>query len=370
MYPGSAAAACILVLIGGVVLSGCIQPTSIAGDQGINSSPTVLLLYSTAGSMPQLLNTDKIDGFFVWQPYVAMAQQGGMGKAIAYSEELPLDDTWSDTPCCVLVMSESFLEERPEIAAMVSSLTAAGIRYAVEKPDMAEEIAGRWIFGTDKILIAGTYLDPCAIERESFPTLHFTAGNASTDAGTGDREFSYNDEAAGEGVPVVRIGYLSTDHAAPLFALARDPEYFQDSCNLSLVPVDSGEPRPNLCALVAGGATVAHVELVAGQSGGGLMTQMGQHVIDAAFVGLTPATQQIGYGNPARIVMPLHTGGSALVVDDSAPCGNWTEFTGWARERSKAGRPLIIATVQSSIQEAMIRAALKGEGFFVKLHGV
>ncbi|GAB6284715.1 MAG: hypothetical protein STSR0009_09150 [Methanoregula sp.] len=39
--------------------------------------------------MPQLLNTDQIDGFFVWQPYVAMAREGGMGKILTYSEDLP-----------------------------------------------------------------------------------------------------------------------------------------------------------------------------------------------------------------------------------------------------------------------------------------
>ncbi|MCX6689308.1 MAG: ABC transporter substrate-binding protein, partial [Methanoregula sp.] len=140
---------------------------------------TVYILYSTAGSMPQLLNTGQVDAFFVWQPYVAMANQGGIGKAIVYSEDLPPNHLWADTPCCVLVMADRFIEQEPAQARMVSMLTTAAIQYIHDYPEKSEVITSNWLFGSGGyVLIAGEYLDPLHIETESFPTLRFT--NVST----------------------------------------------------------------------------------------------------------------------------------------------------------------------------------------------
>jgi len=353
--------------------------------------PTVYILYSTAGSMPQLLNTDQIDAFFVWQPYVAMANEGGMGKIITYSENLPPDHYWADKPCCVLVMSDKFIKQEPELARMISLLTTAGIQYVNDYPDTAEQITAGWLFGSGDLLVAGTHLNPLTVEQESFPTLHFI--NVSSTLQSYNSTRKPHQTLAGSGffmpvtpaplttiredtrasptheLPLIRFGYLSSDHHAPLFVLAMDSEYFLDNYGLALVPVNPGDKRPNLFNLVSDNTTVAEVQLVPGQSGGGLMTIMGQGVIDAAYLGSTPANLQIQLGNPSQVIEPLHTGGSALVAADTAPCNNWNNFTAWARTRSAAGRPLVVATVQSSIQEDMIWTALKSEGFEVRLYG-
>ena len=353
--------------------------------------PTVDLLYSTAGSMPQLLNTDQIDGFFVWQPYVAMAREGGMGKILTYSEDLPPNHYWANQPCCVLVMSNRFIGQYPEQARMLSLLTTAGIQYVNDYPNQSEQYTAGWLFGSGKLLIAGKYLDPLTIEHESFPTLHFV--NESTTLQSYNRSLKHNQTVAVPGftitgtspplaparvgtqvssqggLPLIRFGYLSSDHDAPLFVLAADPDYFHDHYGLALFAVNPGDERPTLFNLVSGNTTVAKVQLIPGQSGGGLMTIMGQGAIDVAYVGSAPANLQIGFGNPAQVIQPLHTGGSALVVANTSPCNDWHDFTALARIRSSEGEPLVIATVQSSIQETMIREALKTEGFEVRLYG-
>ena len=386
----------ILVIIGSCTALAFIIAFFLVPGVGIlpvtSQKPTVYLLYSTAGSMPQLLNTDQVDAFFVWQPYVAMANQGGIGKAIVYSEDLPPNHLWADTPCCVLVMADRFIEQEPAQARMISILTTAAIQYIHDYPEKSEVITSNWLFGSSGyVLIAGKYLDPLHIEAEAFPTLRFTnvstAGNSSnlgvltphtlphtgivmpgspTGLAASGKDVKSSEKQV---LPLIRFGYLSTDHHAPLFVLAKDPAYFQDHYGLALVPVSSGEERPNQLNLLSGNETVAQVQLVPGQSGGGLMTNMGQGAIDVAYLGSVPAKLQITLGNPAQVIQPLHTGGSALVVSNNTPVSDWNGFAAWASTRSDAKKPLVVATVQSSIQETMIRDALQTEGFEVRLYG-
>jgi ABC-type nitrate/sulfonate/bicarbonate transport system substrate-binding protein len=385
----------IPVIIGGCTALAFIIAFFLVPGAGIlpvtSQKPTVYILYSTAGSMPQLLNTGQVDAFFDWQPYVAMSDQGKLGKIITYSEGLPPDHYWADKPCCVFVMSDKFVRQEPELARILSLLTAAGIQYINNNEDKAEQITANWIFGSGNLLIAGIYLDPMEVEQESFPTLHFV--NKSSLLQQYNETRKQNQTSTGQDIfipgtpvpltmhgegnlaspekahPLIRFGYLSTDHHAPLFVLASDPDYFLDKYGFALVPVNPGDKRPNQFNLISGNKTVAQVQLIIGQSGGGLMTNMGQGVIDAAYVGSIPAQNQIGFGNPAHVIEPLHTGGSALVAGNSAPCTDWNDFTAWATTRSAAGKPLIVATVQSSIQEDMITTALESEGFEVRLYG-
>jgi ABC-type nitrate/sulfonate/bicarbonate transport system substrate-binding protein len=120
---------------------------------------------------------------------------------------------------------------------------------------------------------------------------------------------------------------------------------------------------------MAGEEELAGINLVPGQSGGGLMTTIGQKALDGAYLGSVPAELQIGLGNPSSIIQSINSGGTGLVVSPRAPCDDWNTFIGWAEARSLQGRPLVIATVQSSIQEEMIRSALAYENITVKLYG-
>jgi hypothetical protein len=99
------------------------------------------------------------------------------------------------------------------------------------------------------------------------------------------------------------------------------------------------------------------------------MTTIGQNALDGAYVGSFPAELQIALGNPALIIQSVNTGGSGLVVANSSPLRDWDDFVRWAKIRSAAGKPVVIATVQSSIQEDMVREACAYENITVILYG-
>jgi hypothetical protein len=99
------------------------------------------------------------------------------------------------------------------------------------------------------------------------------------------------------------------------------------------------------------------------------MTTIGQEALDGAYVGSIPAEMQIALGNPSSIIQSINTGGSGLVVGTQNPTRDWMGFTRWVKDRSAAGRPVVVATVQSSIQEDMLREALAYENISVKFYG-
>ncbi|HQA80355.1 MAG TPA: hypothetical protein PLV96_06120, partial [Methanoregulaceae archaeon] len=98
-------------------------------------------------------------------------------------------------------------------------------------------------------------------------------------------------------------------------------------------------------------------------------TTIGQKALEGAYVGSVPAELQIALGNPSVIIQSINTGGSGLVVSSSASLKDWDDFVVWTKARSMAGRPVIIATVQSSIQEEMVREACAYENITVMFYG-
>jgi len=170
--------------------------------------------------------------------------------------------------------------------------------------------------------------------------------------------------------PTFNIGYLpSSDNFAPLYVMVRNSSYFCNRYGFCLVPDDPDATRPVACTLYVNGTPAAYVNLIPGQSGGGLMTTVGQKALEGTYVGSVPAELQIGLGNPSSFIQSINTGGSGLVVGNGTPCRDWPGFVSWAKSRSAAGRPVVLATVQSSIQEDMVREALAYENISVTLYG-
>jgi hypothetical protein len=172
-------------------------------------------------------------------------------------------------------------------------------------------------------------------------------------------------------IPTLNLGYLpSCDNFAPLYVMVEDSKYFCDQYGFCLVPDDPESSRPVRCTLLVQGVPAAHINLIPGQSGGGLMTTIGQKSLEGAYVGSVPAELQIALGNPSSIIQSINTGGSGLVVDDENPSWDWNSFIQWVKNcNDEKRKPVVIATVQSSIQEDMIREALAYENIPVKLYG-
>ncbi|HWQ65588.1 MAG TPA: ABC transporter substrate-binding protein [Methanospirillum sp.] len=365
--------AVVLIIIIGIALP--LYPSHL-DESNSTFQPEVRLLYTSSGTVLQLLDSEQIDGFLIWEPVPQIAVLGDVGKIIATDADLPPDHSWAEEPCCVLVIHKDLIKQHPDLAAALSALTSAGIEYITKERESAVHESAAWLYGEQKIIIGDATLDPVSIETASFQEFQFISGeNASAREDSkspiilkglailnGSLPFSSQEDLI-----QIDFGYLPTDHHAPLFVLLNRWQYFQDRYDIALIPTDTGSKRHTEASLVVGGHILAKVRLLPGQNGGGLMTGIGQGVIDAAYVGSVPAQYQIDLGNPACIVQPIHTGGSAIVVGTKAPCNDWRSCILWAQKRSAEGNPLVIATVQTSIQEKMLRGACKAEGVEVRL---
>jgi ABC-type nitrate/sulfonate/bicarbonate transport systems, periplasmic components len=362
-----------------------------------HKTPEVYLLYASSGSLPQLLNTGQIDAFLIWEPIVSNSELSGIGKRIAVPADLPPPGKWNNAAINVMILRKDTIAEYPDATSLLSALTIAAINRTQEDPALAENISAAWVFGNAPILTPVGSLEPLTVEQHSFENMEFTATAVPVESGVvasvaaSVPGASYNmknmvDESVAERglaflngsavpaipekVPTISLGYLpSSDNYAPVYVMVKDSQYFCDRYNFCLVPDTPSASRPVSCTLLYNNSPVAHVKLIPGQSGGGIMTTIGQEALQGGYLGSVPAELEMSLGNPTVIVQSINTGGSGLVVSPTAPCNNWQEFVAWAKARSAAGKPVVIATVQSSIQEDMVREACSYENITVKFYG-
>jgi hypothetical protein len=384
--------ACVIVIIAVLFLALYVPPGSgKAGTEG-----EVYLVYTSTGSMAQLLDSGQIDAFIVWESVVSTATMSGSGKMVANTAAIPPPGEWSDAACCVFVLRNDTIEQNPEVVALLSALTTAAVDRVNEDPSLAENITARWVYGTKPILTMNGSLEPDAVEEHAFKNINFTSSvnppvitNVAVEndgtVTTSTVAFAMNPTVAAKGrqylnkslplpaidnVPTISLGYLPTsDHTAPLYVMVEDSDYFCEQYGFCLVPNNAQQSRPGECTLLVNGTKAADVNLVPGSSGGGIMTTIGQKALDGAYIGSVPVELQINLGNPSSMIQSINAGGTGLIVGDEAPCSDWNSFVGWAKTRSNEGKPLIIATVQSSIQEEMIRNAMSYENMSVIMYG-
>ena len=95
--------------------------------------------------MPSALASGQIDGYCVAEPFGAMGVSLGAGKVLFSSEEL-----WKDSLCCGLVLTDKFIDERPEDAkSFVEKYKEAG--NSLDK-ETAKETAKKYLSQTDEVL--------------------------------------------------------------------------------------------------------------------------------------------------------------------------------------------------------------------------
>ncbi len=95
--------------------------------------------------MPSALASGQIDGYCVAEPFGAMGVSLGAGKVLFSSEEL-----WEDSLCCGLVLTDKFIDERPDDAkSFVENYKKAGNNLDKEK---AKETAKKYFSQTDEVL--------------------------------------------------------------------------------------------------------------------------------------------------------------------------------------------------------------------------
>nr|MBQ3915350.1 ABC transporter substrate-binding protein [Ruminococcus sp.] len=95
--------------------------------------------------MPSALASGQIDGYCVAEPFGAMGVSLGVGKVLFTSEEL-----WEDSICCGLVLTDSFIESRPDDAkAFVEGYKSAG--NSLDK-ESALAVAKKYMSQSDDVL--------------------------------------------------------------------------------------------------------------------------------------------------------------------------------------------------------------------------
>lgn len=389
------AVAVVAIVCAAVAVSGCIDNKS--GDAKVE------LLYSGAGSMPGLLSTGQVDGYIIWQPFVAVADVSGIGKVVSYSEDLPPAGTWTDHTCCVFGANSKAIENK-ELSTSLTALMTLANKYINDNPEKAALLTADWLFANQKMNYGDVSVSSEDVMRASIPTIKFSSDVtdkwkksnydfvlsqrelgivksklASTDeAATNDLlyEFSIYESAVKQieegkfATPAkssaVSIGYLPSDHDAPLFVLIKDWTYFKDNYNCYLKPTEEKAGKISNAELYINGEKVCDVKLVEGSAGPALMTLLQQNQIQYAVAGTPPfvtAIDQSSGENTLKILSPIMMNGSGLVVSNGSPAKDWNSFIEWVKARSAEGKNVVIADPQlGSIQDVQIKAALESSG--------
>ena len=390
--------------------AGCTQPAVTSSGTTITapvstmpSSGTVGILYTQGvGPMPGLLATNQVDGYIAWQPVVEAGVESGIGQVASYSKDLPPSGTWSDHPQNVFVVRQDFYNNNPDFVNAFSALDLASSQYITDHPQESADIVADWLAGKQNFTYGNISVSSVTVVNNSLPTIRFTntpsdawKGNmndfvqAQIDLGSlngylkngsvGDKEsLLYNFTPyrnaqviiASKNVttpPVVKdpvtVGYLmAVDHSA-LFVAVKDYQYFNDTYGIELKPQDPTKAKPDVADFIVNGQEIAVVHLVSASAGPALMQLAATNGIQMSYVGVPPAIAAIDQGIPIKITYPIDNLGTGLVVTNGAPAHDWQSFAAWAKKRSDAGKPLVIAAPgKGSIQDVMLRTALKDSG--------
>ena len=388
--------AAALLCLAVVFSAGCI-------DNG-GSGDKVEILYAGVGNMPQLLESGAVDAAIAWQPFVAVMEEGQIGKVISYSEDLPPAGKWEGHTCCVFG-ANSYALANPEIAADMTALMILGNEYITANPEKSAVLIADWLFANQDLTYGGVTVNSVDVMEASIPTIKFSGevtdawiesnedfvqsqrdlglvtgklANTNTEETKG-LLFDFGPYEAAQGivesgkflepstsVKEISVGYLASDHDGPLFVLLKDWKFFKDNYNTYLKPVSEKVGKIDKAELYINGKKVCDVKLIEGSAGPQLMTLLQQNQIQYAVAGTPPFVSAVDKSTSAvdiKILAPIMMNGSGLVVSDEAPADDWNSFIAWVKERSAEGKPVVIADPQlGSIQDVLLKAALDSAG--------
>jgi NitT/TauT family transport system substrate-binding protein len=388
-----------------VLTAGCVQP---AGTPAPTTQTNVGILYSKGvGPMPMLLATKQIDGYIAWQPFVSIGTESRIARLVVYSGQLPPAGSNIDHPCCILFARDDLLVQNPDLVTAISVLTQASSTWINEHPSEAAEIEADFLVGKGNFTYGNVTVSSVDVLNDAFPTVKYTnvpspewiAGtknfvkteielgyvtgelkNTSADQlnaklfAFGPYEAAKQQLAAGQiktppkATKPITIGYLNGDmHSAALHIALKKWQYFNDTYGVTLKPRDMNQARPDVADLIVNGVPVAEIKLVGGDAGPQVMQMASTDIVQMGYVGVPPTVAAIDKGTPVKIIHPVNTEGSGLVVDVNAPVSDWNSFVAWAKVRSAEGKPLKIAAPgKGSIQDVMLQYALKDSNITYK----
>jgi NitT/TauT family transport system substrate-binding protein len=102
------------------------------------SSKSIDIMQMQTSLMPEALQSGKIDGYIVWEPYVIQASSAGYGKTFMYSDEI-----WKNHPCCVIIASNDFRQNHPDELKKILEIHQNATKYIYSNRDDAVSILSK-----------------------------------------------------------------------------------------------------------------------------------------------------------------------------------------------------------------------------------
>ena len=96
---------------------------------------SVKLVVMAPPDMPPALSNGSIAGYIVADPFNAVAEVNGIGKVLRFT-----GDVWRDHACCVVVMHEDDVRDRPDYAQAVVSAVAGAQLWAADNRSEAARL--------------------------------------------------------------------------------------------------------------------------------------------------------------------------------------------------------------------------------------
>lgn len=101
--------------------------TAVINTPPSTEAGTVQLVVLAPADMPTALGNGAISGYIVAEPFCAVAEAQGIGKILRFT-----GDVWKEHACCVTVVREDLVTDRPEIAQRVADAVVAAQSLILE----------------------------------------------------------------------------------------------------------------------------------------------------------------------------------------------------------------------------------------------
>jgi NitT/TauT family transport system substrate-binding protein len=142
-------------------------------DQGfeVGAGKDVIFDVVAPGEIPEILEYDEkgyVGGFIVAEPFGRQVVKAGWGEEMAMSR-----DIWPNHPCCVLVIKDEIIQQKPEaVQELTTSLVASG-KFISKNVDVSSEIGSHFLKQNVDV-VKSVLADPKGrvTMNELFPVIH------------------------------------------------------------------------------------------------------------------------------------------------------------------------------------------------------
>jgi len=359
-----------VIAVAAVLIVGAYAATVLMRD---DSGGTVKYLRMPPATMAASLSGGTVDGYIAWEPFVSEAVVGHTGEVLLWSE-----DIMPEHPCCVVAVSQAFLDKpngaevatrflRAHIEAtewMVDAMAnPSGDDYALLKT-LAMEFTTRNESVVEEALkhLEYRYVADAAFLSglETFVNMYIDTNQTSLAAVQGrgydsveDFVNTYVNESYVEGAatvepspslltPTVRAGYLLGDLHQLAYYVAWDSRVLGGEQSLFT--------KYGVAVENASGAPYAN--------GGVVMDNFAAGIVDIGYLGAPPALlKHITVGTKIVIAAQANIEGSGLVVKSGSGIGDISDLV----------NKTVATPGETSIQHLLLKIALDRKGLNLAL---